>query len=56
MKRAEVLLRETDLKVYEICEQVGYTDTNYFSKLFERSTGRKPSAFRSEQKTAESGS
>ena len=46
MKRAEVLLRETDLKVYEICEQVGYTDTNYFSKLFERSTGKKPSAFR----------
>ena len=47
MKRAEVLLRETSLKVYEICEQVGYTDTNYFSKLFERSTGKKPSAFRS---------
>ncbi|MBQ8094206.1 MAG: response regulator [Clostridia bacterium] len=48
MKRAEVLLRETDLKVYEICEKVGYTDTNYFSKLFERSTGKKPSAYRSE--------
>ncbi len=46
MKRAEVLLRETDLKVYEICEQVGYTDPNYFSKLFERTTGQKPSAFR----------
>jgi YesN/AraC family two-component response regulator len=50
MKRAEVLLRDTDLKVYEICEQVGYTDTNYFSKLFERSTGRKPSAFRNGNK------
>ncbi|MBQ9324820.1 MAG: response regulator [Clostridia bacterium] len=46
MKRAEVLLRETDRKIYEICEQVGYTDVNYFSKLFERTTGKKPSAFR----------
>ncbi len=48
MKRAEVLLRETDMKVYEVCEAVGYTDANYFSKLFERSTGKKPSAFRGE--------
>ena len=31
-------------------KQVGYTDTNYFSKLFERSTGRKPSAFRNGEK------
>jgi len=48
MKRAEVLLRQTDLKVYEISERVGYADANYFSKLFERSTGKKPSAFRAE--------
>ncbi|MBR2823223.1 MAG: response regulator [Clostridia bacterium] len=49
MKRAQALLRQTDLKVYEISERVGYTDANYFSKLFERSTGKKPSAFRAEE-------
>jgi len=46
IQRAEKLLRETDLKIYEVCEMVGYTDTNHFSKLFERIIGVKPGEFR----------
>ena len=46
IRKARTLLKKTDMKVYEICAAVGYTDTNYFSRLFERSTGLKPSAFR----------
>ncbi len=46
MKQAQILLRTTDMKIYEICEEVGYIDTNYFSRLFEKNTGMKPSAYR----------
>ena len=46
MKEACRFLRESDMRVYEVCERVGYTDVNYFSKLFERSVGLKPSAYR----------
>ena len=44
--RAKKLLEETDLKIYEICELVGYTDINHFNKIFERVVGRKPSEYK----------
>lgn len=44
--RAKKLLEETDLKIYEICELVGYTDINHFNKLFERVIGIKPSEYK----------
>lgn len=46
INKSKELLEKTDLKVYEICERVGYTDTQYFSKLFEKMTGAKPSEYR----------
>ncbi len=46
INRAKELFEKTDLKVYQVCEMVGYSDTNYFSKLFEKFTGRKPSEFK----------
>lgn len=46
INKGKELLRVTDLKVYEICEKVGYSDTQYFSKLFEKMTGLKPSEYR----------
>ena len=42
---AEKLLRETNMKIYEVCEAVGYQDTRHFSELFERITGKKPSDY-----------
>lgn len=44
------LLEKTDLKVYEICQMVGYSDTQYFSRLFEKLTGFKPSEYRKQHK------
>lgn len=43
---AKNLLMTTELKVYEIAERLHYKDHKYFSKLFEKKTGKKPSEFR----------
>jgi YesN/AraC family two-component response regulator len=46
INKAAELIKNTDLKVYEICEMVGYTDTNYFSKLFVKIIGCSPSEYK----------
>lgn len=46
INKSKELLEKTDLKVYEICQKVGYTDTQYFSRLFEKLIGIKPSEYR----------
>lgn len=50
MKKAKDLLLTTDLKVYDIAQQVGYSDTKYFSKLFKKYTGKVPSKFKEKLK------
>ncbi|RAV18990.1 response regulator transcription factor [Paenibacillus contaminans] len=47
LEKAKRLLQETDLKVYEISSQVGYKDPKYFSKIFEKHAGVKPSDYKS---------
>lgn len=46
MNNAKELLRETNLSVATICEQVGYSDLKHFTKSFKKNTGIKPSEFR----------
>ena len=46
VNRAKKLLEETDLKIYEICDLVGYADINHFNKIFERIVGVKPSEYK----------
>lgn len=46
IERAKKLLEETDLKIYEICEMVGYIDVNHFNRIFEKREGVKPSHYR----------
>lgn len=46
VERAKKLLEETDLKIYEVCEKVGYTDTNHFIKVFARIVGMKPGEYK----------
>lgn len=36
MQRAKYLLTEKDMKIYEVCNYLGYSDTAYFSKLFKK--------------------
>ncbi|OXS59871.1 hypothetical protein B1A99_10055 [Cohnella sp. CIP 111063] len=40
------MLREGDLKTYEIAERVGYPDYPHFTKLFKKYVGLSPSEFR----------
>ena len=40
------LLRETDMKINQICYKIGIEDPFYFSRLFTKSTGQSPSAYR----------
>lgn len=44
--KAKELLENTDLKVYEICRMVGYSDAQHFSRMFEKITGCKPKEYR----------
>ena len=39
MKKAKLLLLTTDLKIYEIADQVGFEDMNYFSQRFKQVVG-----------------
>ncbi|MBQ6507018.1 MAG: response regulator [Clostridia bacterium] len=43
---AKKLLPEPGIRIYEICEAVGYSDVNHFNRIFERETGMRPSEYR----------
>jgi two-component system response regulator YesN len=47
--QARRLLAESDLKIYEIAETVGYTDYKYFSAVFAKLAGASPSRYRPER-------
>ena len=46
MKEAVRLLKNTELSVKEIALKTGYSDSNYFAKVFKRINGVIPSEFR----------
>lgn len=46
MKAAIDYLENTDMKVYEISYKVGYNDSKYFSKTFQKIVGVKPTEYR----------
>ncbi len=46
IERSKYLLKETDLKVYEIAKQCGYPDAAYFVRLFKKEVGISPNRFR----------
>lgn len=46
MEKACELLKNSGLKIYEICEQVGYVDPKYFAKVFQKQFGMTPNEFR----------
>lgn len=46
LKNARELLQDSQLSIKEICAQSGYSDPNYFSRIFKKYEGVTPSEFR----------
>lgn len=46
IEHAKELLLEPSLSVSAVSERIGYTDTNYFTKVFKKATGVTPSAWK----------
>ncbi|MEK8127225.1 response regulator [Paenibacillus filicis] len=46
MKKARELLRDPSMKIYEVSEAIGYTDPNYFGKLFKKVEGIYPQEYK----------
>lgn len=42
IEKAKALLKETNLRTYEIAEQLGYENAFYFSRVFKKVTGKSP--------------
>ena len=52
IQEAKKLLHDSNYKVYEICEMVGYTDTPYFTKAFKNHTGMTPNQYRNDYQSS----
>jgi AraC-like DNA-binding protein len=44
--KSKELLRRTDLSIVEICMECGFNDQSYFTKVFEKYTGKTPREYR----------
>lgn len=42
MERAKVLLKNDNMKVYEVCDYLGYNDTTYFTRIFKKYSNMTP--------------
>ncbi|MGZ0085966.1 response regulator [Caldibacillus thermoamylovorans] len=48
MEKAKFLLKNSQLKIYEIAEMVGYQDDKYFRKVFKKAVGVTPNEYRAQ--------
>ncbi|MGG1676128.1 response regulator [Neobacillus sp. NRS-1170] len=48
MERAKSLLKNSQLKIYEIANMIGYQDDKYFRKVFKKVVGVTPNEYRAE--------
>ena len=46
IRNAQTLLRENNLKIYEVAQMVGYTNSYYFNRIFKKTTGQTPLEYR----------
>ncbi len=46
IEKSKQLLKDVRLRISEVSTAVGYTDANYFTKLFRKITGQSPSEYR----------
>ncbi|MFS0723103.1 response regulator transcription factor [Paenibacillus sp. 1P07SE] len=52
MDKARLLLKNTDMKVAEVAEAVGYPDSNYFATAFKSASGCSPSEYRKRERVS----
>ncbi|MCJ7843232.1 response regulator [Lederbergia sp. NSJ-179] len=45
-KAIELIDRDKDVKIFEVAEKLGFTDSQYFSQVFKKITGLTPSEYR----------
>ncbi len=45
IEKAKELLKDSNYKIYEVCQMVGYSDPKYFSQVFKRIAGVSPSEY-----------
>lgn len=50
MEKACYMLENTDIKVFQVAQLVGYHDAKYFSQVFKKMMGCKPSEYRDSKK------
>lgn len=53
MERAKLLIRKENRKSFEIAEQLGFRDAEYFSKVFKKSVGLTPTEYRRKYEASE---
>ena len=46
IEKAKQMLMENDVSIKEVCIESGYTDPNYFSRIFKKVVGRTPTEYR----------
>ena len=46
IQNAKQILLDTDKNIVDVCEQVGFKDFKYFTKIFKKTTGLSPSDYR----------
>lgn len=46
INKSKILLKDSNVKMSDIAEKVGYSDANYFSKIFRKLVGCTPSEYR----------
>lgn len=51
MEKAKQLLKTTDMKVYEICDCIGYNNVEHFNRMFKKMTDVSPGTYRKENMT-----
>lgn len=48
IEKAMLLLKDSNVNIKMVCYEVGYSDPNYFSKIFKKNTGMTPTEYRNQ--------
>ena len=47
-QRAKEMIKDPDISIKDVCTKVGYSDPNYFSRIFKKAVGMTPTEYRTE--------